>query len=182
MPLTLSAKFKVLQNQNYYGYHITGGKLFCTSVLNSNFSLTRIVVGAKFLANGYIKCNFMCSDYELLDMESDMFNYCILSNIHLERSRLAWVRMEDCVAIGMSWKENYITGAKFIRCNFSHSKFKETEFHKCVFIDCIIQDVTLTRVSFVKCKFKNCIFTEFPEDKKGTCKFINCREEKEECF
>lgn len=82
MPLTLSAKFKVLQNQNYYGYHITGGKLFCTSVLNSNFSLTRIVVGAKFLANGYIKCNFMCSDYELLDMESDMFNYCILSNIH----------------------------------------------------------------------------------------------------
>ena len=39
MPLTLSAKFKVLQNQNYYGYHITGGKLFCTSVLNSNFSL-----------------------------------------------------------------------------------------------------------------------------------------------
>lgn len=101
MPLTLSAKFKVLQNQNYYGYHITGGKLFCTSVINSNFS---------------------------------------------------------------------------------HSKFKETEFHKCVFIDCIIQDVTLTRVSFVKCKFKNCIFTEFPEDKKGTCKFINCREEKEECF
>ena len=90
--------------------------------------------------------------------------------------------MEDCVAIGMSWKENYINGAKFIRCNFSHSKFKETEFHKCVFIDCIIQNVTLTRVSFVKCKFKNCIFTEFPEDKKGTCKFINCREEKEECF
>ena len=36
MPLTLSAKFKVLQNQNYYGYHITGGKLFCTSVLNSD--------------------------------------------------------------------------------------------------------------------------------------------------
>lgn len=83
MPLTLSAKFKVLQNQNYYGYHITGGKLFCTSVLNSNFSLTRIIIGAKFLANGYIKCNFMCSDYELLDMESDMFNYCIISNIHL---------------------------------------------------------------------------------------------------
>ena len=55
MPLTLSAKFKVLQNQNYYGYHITGGKLFCASVLNSNFSLTRIVIGAKFLANGYIK-------------------------------------------------------------------------------------------------------------------------------
>ena len=107
---------------------------------------------------------------------------CIISNIHLERSSLAWVRMEDCVAIGMSWKENYITGAKFIRCNFSHSKFKETEFHKCVFIDCIIQDVTLTRVTFTKCKFKNCIFTEFPEDKKGTCKFINCREEKEECF
>lgn len=96
MPLTLSAKFKVLQNQNYYGYHITGGKLFCTSVINSNFSLTRIVIGAKFLANGYIKCNFMCSDYELLDMESDMFNYCIISNIHLERSSLAWVRMEDC--------------------------------------------------------------------------------------
>ena len=94
MPLTLSAKFKVLQNQNYYGYHITGGKLFCTSVLNSNFSLTRIVIGAKFLANGYIKCNFMCSDYELLDMESDMFNYCILSNIHLERSSLEWIRME----------------------------------------------------------------------------------------
>ena len=99
-------------------------------------------------------------------MESDMFNYCILSNIHLERSSLEWVRMEDCVTIGMSWKENYITGAKFIRCNFSHSKFKETEFHKCVFIDCIIQDVTLTRVSFCKMQIQNCIFTEFPEDKK----------------
>lgn len=177
MPLTLSAKCKVLQNQNYRGYHITGGKLFCTSVLDSNFAFTKIVIGAKFLANGYIKCNFMCSDYELLDMESDMFNYCIISNIHLERSRLAWVRMEDCVAIGMSWRESYITGAKFIRCNFSHSKFAEMEFNKCVFDWCIFEDVDFTKVTFSKDKFKNCVFTKMPTEKLVNTKFIDCKEE-----
>ena len=179
MPLTLSAKFKVLQNQNFYGYHITGGKLFCTSVINSNFSLTRIVIGAKFLANGYIKCNFMCSDYTLIDMESDMFNDCIISNIHLQQARLAWIRMEDCVAIGMTWKNCYITGAKFIRCNFSHSIFEDLEFHKCVFEKCIFQDVDFTKASFVKDKFKDCVFSEYPEDKKDSCKFINCRREQQ---
>lgn len=176
MPLTLGAKFQVVRGRNYWGYHITGGRLFCTSVLNSNFSFTRIIAGAKFLANGYIHCNFMCSDYKLLVMESDMFNFCIISNTHLERSTLAWVRMEDCVAVGMNWRENYITGVTFKNCIFTHSKFFEMEFNKCVFIDCNFEDVEFTKVTFSKDKFKNCTFTKFPVEKLVSTKFVDCKE------
>ena len=34
----------------------------------------------------------------------------------------------------------------------------------------------------MKEKKNEIIARDGPEDKKGTCKFINCREEKEECF
>lgn len=176
MPLTLTAKFQIVRQKNYRGCHIEGGKLFCTSVLDSNLAFTQIINGTKFLANGYIRCNMMCSDYVLLDIESDMFNDCILSNVHLKQSRLAGVRMEDCVAIGMAWKDCYITGARFIRCNFSHSQFEQLEFHKCVFERCMFEDVDFTKVTFTKDRFKDCEFTKLPEEKLNSCKFINCIE------